>query len=429
MKTPLDDTARQTLRRTLADFEQVPPESVWYGVESALKRRKRIIIWRQLGVAAIFLLLVSLPVAYFVTRDSVPSTLEILVQQTGPDKSGNGSSTEIPRFAHKLSPSLTVASKPPAATDTSLINLHPVAIRSQINQTITTPAFAEPNITELVNEVAETSISEIARLDSTSTAGMPSPAGQGVPYPPESVQQPDGDFLALAIDLQKPVYDNRKWQLSLAYGTTKGLSPASDLLQASYDKGNFELDSYSSTVAVQTRNFSNIERTVHQQPLTFGILVSKGLTGRWAAETGLQYTLLSGASRTYEINRERREYNNHIHYLGIPVAIRFQLLSKRPFAIYFTQGLIIEKGLSLQYKNDRFFDQKLVQTEAGSQAIKGYQMSSLTSLGASFSFSKALGIYIQPGLQIFMRNASQPYNIRSSHAAWPSVNIGVRAQL
>ncbi|MDP2424612.1 MAG: hypothetical protein Q8M23_09735 [Bacteroidales bacterium] len=47
-----NDKTKDLFGAAFSNFEETPPNEVWEGVVSGLQRRKRMILWRRIAVAA-----------------------------------------------------------------------------------------------------------------------------------------------------------------------------------------------------------------------------------------------------------------------------------------------------------------------------------------------------------------------------------------
>jgi hypothetical protein len=118
-----------------------------------------------------------------------------------------------------------------------------------------------------------------------------------------------------------------------------------------------------------------------------------------------------------------------LYYLGVPLGIRFAITERKRFGLFATQSVIIEKGITSSSYTDTYTQGVLSGSENNEAGIRGIQLSSLTGLGADVKIAGNLSAYGQAGIQVFMLNSTQPYNIRSARVAWPSFQVGLRMKL
>ena len=104
-------------------------------------------------------------------------------------------------------------------------------------------------------------------------------------------------------------------------------------------------------------------------------------------------------------------------------------MERKRFGIFATQSVIIEKGIKSSNYTYTFTQGELSGSENNEAGIRGIQLSSLTGLGADVKIAGKMSAYGQAGIQVFMLNNTQPYNIRSARVAWPSFQVGLRMKL
>lgn len=93
----------------------------------------------------------------------------------------------------------------------------------------------------------------------------------------------------------------------------------------------------------------NVSEMEHDQPVSFGITVSKSLSDDLSVETGLVYTYLSSKARNSATNFQVQE-TQHLHYLGIPLNINYNLFSVKKIDVYASVGGMIEKDVYGEFR-------------------------------------------------------------------------------
>jgi len=106
--------------------------------------------------------------------------------------------------------------------------------------------------------------------------------------------------------------------------------------------------------------------------------------------------------------------------------LQWIIINGRVLRFYLSQSLNIEKGLSANYSADRFEKDRFLKTEHSQVEIRGIQLSSNSSAGFEVAFQKNLAVFGQAGAQVFLLNKTQPFNLRSEHMIWPSIQTGIR---
>jgi len=413
------------LQESFGDFMQTPNPAVWLRIEAGLQRRRRIVLFARLAAAASLLLLFSIT-GRLVFRTSDPASMHppMVSQQTEP---------EFPETEALEVPKTIV-------TEADQI-LKPVQdSKKQLAQTL------EPAKTQAV----QPQVSEEKPLLADITAPEPTPETPIEDYsddgtilePTEIVLQPEPVIaeqklptieeveLLLATEEflpEKP--EEKKWQLAMGYGTIQGQGINDPSQSFERADANFSQDPFSAKLSTETRSFTSVENTEHSQPITLGFMVNRSFSGAWGIETGLLLTRLKTVSNTNIVNDEYTVYGSELFYVGIPVSIRLNMIQGRRFGMYISQGVVLEKGVKTRYYSNLYSFDALKSTEEETYIAEGVQISSLTALGFEYKISELLSLYAQPGLQVFFLNQTQPYNIRSSSAIWPSFQTGLKFQL
>lgn len=93
----------------------------------------------------------------------------------------------------------------------------------------------------------------------------------------------------------------------------------------------------------------NVSEMEHDQPVSFGITVSKSLSDNLSVETGLVYTYLSSKAKNSATHFQVQE-TQHLHYVGIPLNINYNLFSVKKIDVYASVGGMIEKDVYGEYR-------------------------------------------------------------------------------
>lgn len=241
------------------------------------------------------------------------------------------------------------------------------------------------------------------------------------------------DKLYLPVDRKSP-RKKEGWAMGLAIGNTGGVltdgSAKGDLLQDSPSYSDWfgdKLDLSSTSngvVAIPngeqlyfknglpyiTKNKRKIADADHKQPLSFGLSVRKGLTNNLSLETGVTYTYLSSDIR-YEGTVET--VSQKLHYVGIPLRVNWNFLSKTNVVLYLSGGGTVEKCVYGQIDGDK-------------ETVKPLQFSLAGSAGAQYNLSKKVGLYLEPGVSYYFDDGSDVETIRKKNPFTFTLQAGVR---
>lgn len=172
-----------------------------------------------------------------------------------------------------------------------------------------------------------------------------------------------------------------------------------------------------------TYPLENSQDVSHSLPLSFGIAARKNLNKHIALESGLVYTYLTSK---YKQTGERR-YNTRVnqHYLGIPVNLVVYLWNNPKWNIYFSGGILMEKGLRLTQVQNILQNQSVASSTIVKENIDGLQWSLNASAGFSYSLYREWSLYFEPKISYYF-DSSQPASIRTDRTVLFGLAAGVR---
>lgn len=181
---------------------------------------------------------------------------------------------------------------------------------------------------------------------------------------------------------------------------------------------------------VMKSNSSNeISSTVKNwQPIQVGVSVAYSFTDRLSIESGLTYSCLISdlSSGTPSGNYDIRQT---LHYIGLPLALRYDFLKIKGFSLYASAGGQMEKCVAGKTRTDYFVDGKKVSSENGRIMVEPLQWSVNAYVGAQYSFNRLVGLYIEPGAAYYFRNSSPVNCIYSERPFNFSLRAGLRFSL
>ena len=181
---------------------------------------------------------------------------------------------------------------------------------------------------------------------------------------------------------------------------------------------------------VMKSNSSNeISSTVKNwQPIQVGVSVAYSFTDRLSIESGLTYSCLVSdlSSGTPSGNYDIRQT---LHYIGLPLALRYDFLKIKGFSLYASSGGQMEKCVAGKTRTDYFVDGKKVSSENGRIMVEPLQWSVNAYVGAQYSFNRMVGLYIEPGAAYYFRNSSPVNCIYSERPFNFSFRAGLRFSL
>lgn len=168
-----------------------------------------------------------------------------------------------------------------------------------------------------------------------------------------------------------------------------------------------------------------IEESEHDLPITFALNISKLLSKCWNLESGLQYTLLRTKRTTTTINDKQSVSvtNQYIkaHYLGVPLKLRFKILSIDKFSLSSGIGGMVEFPLRGKV-NERIDDGEM---QEHNYALP-MQWSVYGGIGIEYHFTPKIGIYTEPSINYYFKSRSSYPTIRQDKPFEFSLPVGLR---
>lgn len=188
-------------------------------------------------------------------------------------------------------------------------------------------------------------------------------------------------------------------------------------------------DSQGYAGVMQSNSSNEISSTVKNwQPIQVGVSVAYSFTDRLSIESGLTYSCLVSdlSSGTPLGNYDIRQT---LHYIGLPLALRYDFLKIKGFSLYASAGGQMEKCVAGKTRTDYFVDGKKVSSENGRIMVEPLQWSVNAYVGAQYSFNRLVGLYVEPGAAYYFRNGSPVNCIYSERPFNFSLRAGLRFSL
>lgn len=170
--------------------------------------------------------------------------------------------------------------------------------------------------------------------------------------------------------------------------------------------------------------------TTYGIPVSAGVGIKIDLSPKWSIGTGINYTLLTRKfygtyTEVGDSGSILRDISSDIrgsqHYIGIPVNLYYNIVSRNQINLYTYAGGTVEKCISDKY---HVLNTDIVHTEK----TKGIQLSADLGIGVEFMVGRHLGIYLDPSIRYYFDN-NQPKSIRTAQPLMFGFEMGLRARL
>lgn len=232
------------------------------------------------------------------------------------------------------------------------------------------------------------------------------------------VSEPEADpFAAMAYE------DNRN-------ASRKASRKAGSALWLGGTVGGNEAGTGGAAYAAKSSNPNYIENSIVENsasnygiPVSFGAGVKMGFTERLSASAGVDYSFLSRSfNGTYTPAGSAPtvgEINHEMRYIGIPVGVYYNLISKGNVGFYLFGLGEAEWCLGNSYN---------IAGTVVSEKVAGTQFSAGGGFGVEFRLSPTLSLYADPAVRYYF-DCGHPNNIRSEKQLMLNFNAGLRFNL
>ena len=213
--------------------------------------------------------------------------------------------------------------------------------------------------------------------------------------------------------------------------TLRSMSVASD---------NKYMTEANKNLQVQTNNATNnVSEMEHDQPVSFGITVSRYLFDDLSIETGLVYSYLHSKTRNTD-NYSQVDEVQKLHYLGIPLNVNYNLFSLRQLNVYASIGGMVEKDVYGEFRrieerqatanfnkaSEQNASEGSEEKEITKISQRNPQISVNAGVGLSYPIYDRLRLYGKVGGAYYFDAKNQHKTIYSDRKIVMDLNVGVR---
>lgn len=405
----MKDKWLKDLHDRMADYEQDAPDMLWENIESKLIQNGTLKnghhgfrIWKTLTAAAILLLLASVAVTFLINNEALNIPDKTVLADSSSDMQDN------PPVFKQTEPK-TQNSALPFATKRHVVSISANPPLTQaISDTIINADIENNSIAPKINP---TDNSETKKTTPHYPHEYSERYHDNVAYnSPQSARKKRFSFGVFASGM--PDHSS----------TTTTTTPFAASLGA--DNANWRDDPQMGIMLFNKGK--NTKRNVHHNlPFRAGITFAYKINNHLSIESGLSYSMLSSdfteGSESNFISTQQT-----LHYLGIPINVRYNFLSWNRLDFYGSAGVIAEQCIAAKQYTDYAIDNRIEKSETENIDEKPLQFSADISAGIQFNFSSLIGIYIEPGAVYHFKNRSELQTIYKDRPFDFNLNVGLR---
>lgn len=185
-----------------------------------------------------------------------------------------------------------------------------------------------------------------------------------------------------------------------------------------------------------TNASGNISEMEHDQPVSFGITVSKYLFDNLSVETGVVYSYLHSKTRNTNTNFRVEEIQK-LHYIGVPVNVNYNLFTLRKLNVYTSVGGMVEKDLYGEFRRMKETQEGQTMTlnggaEESTEMViekisqRNPQLSVNAGVGLSYPLYDRLRLYGKIGGAYYFDAKNEYKTIYSDRKIVMDLNVGLR---
>mgnify|MGYP002534901500 CR=1 FL=1 len=163
----------------------------------------------------------------------------------------------------------------------------------------------------------------------------------------------------------------------------------------------------------------------HRLPIRAGVSFAYGLTDRLGLESGLTYTGLTSDIREGSESHYCTGVQK-LHYIGVPLNVKYRLISWRMLDLYGSAGALAEKCVSARVDTDYILDGRKTASDTESLSEHPLQWSVNASLGVQCRLISALSLYVEPGVSYYFDDGSSLNIIYKDKPVNFNLNLGLR---
>lgn len=367
------DIFKEQLKSVFSDFEAPVPPDGWEKVEQSLNAIRRARIVRRnwyVGSAAATVALILGSLFFLNSPHPIGSDLPVLTGKTAPERKTGSMDTQDAQTAK------TETTKKESDKDgqtgyslqkrEALVAGH--AKRKEKGLSANTGLEQTPEKIVIVEQTVEVKVEAMGkRIIHPQERRVVQPsqeeidrlvqefenAGKATVFEGLALEEKKGKPIMLALNAKGGLTSSQKTvnsPMTLRSASAVKPSENGDGLYSGLTGSNKMYADYNN-IPFNTRSIAdNVAEMEHDQPVSFGITVSKTVIDRLSVETGLVYTYLFSRAKNTSIDFQNQE-TQHFHYLGIPVNLNYNFANIGKLGLFASFGGMVEKDVYGEFRS------------------------------------------------------------------------------
>ena len=163
----------------------------------------------------------------------------------------------------------------------------------------------------------------------------------------------------------------------------------------------------------------------YRLPIRAGISFTYKINERFSLGSGVTYTNLisdmrEGSDSHYFTGEQT------LHYVGIPLNMRYNVISWKGLELYASSGLLAEKCVSGKLKKEYILNNQVEKEETQNLNEKPLQWSVNASAGLQYNITPSIGLYAEPGVSYYFKDRTSLKTIYKDRPFNFNFNLGLR---
>ncbi len=166
-----------------------------------------------------------------------------------------------------------------------------------------------------------------------------------------------------------------------------------------------------------------IEMFDHKLPLRFSVDFSWRIAHGLNIGTGLCYSYLRSDIKYGYSDLQLSKATQNLHFIGIPVNLRYTPWSFRKFDVYGSLGFMAEKCIGGEIKDESSNGSRYSYEGCDDRP---FQFSFNAAVGIQYDITHKCAVFIEPGVGLYLKNGSRLRTIYTERPLTFSINVGLR---
>ncbi len=397
----MNDKWIDDIRESLSDYEMDVPEGLWESLGVGKPVAKPIAWRRKLATAAAAIAILIIGTAYFIWQSYTPSIKSNIIYSEAVEPSSRQNTHHISDNA-----AISTHSSPEASTSENNADKKPdVLLEEKFDSKISNSDNEEEmqNKEHLKKEYQENHASSGKSLSEQWHSKQKHRSSSRKRY-------------ALAISTSGIGSHSEK------SGFSGNFPSFNDPLYGDSNDPSSNIPNYGDMT-----NSSEITDIHHHLPIKVGLTVQYNISRRIGIESGLMYSLLESdisVSNGYKYSLGTRT----LHYIGIPINLKFSVCSWKFINVYLSAGIAGEKCISNKFETKSLTEGLPLDTYF-QQREKPFQWSANAAAGLQINPTPIFGIFAEPGISYYFNDGTSLSTIYKDRPLNFNLNLGIRFNL